>query len=247
MAPLCAFGFDMSKRRGVRLLIAGQDGFVTEARDVLRAGLETARWVSVDDIGARHRGANSVRTQIGKQDFTRLGTVQSKSRLHVLTLLSAAQGDNVLNDAALDPMRDRGLAGPLIARLADSAERHCTSPVAWAVHLERLGSGGSLAPTRALPLLWGGVAAQGLLRAAVIFSDDAGQFGVGSDALCSVHAEHPEHRLDTVSDQKRAAQPDLALLRRSQDPSRRRLAPAAKRGARACRSHLPTTDRVRHD
>jgi hypothetical protein len=29
----------------MRLLIAGQDGFMTEARDVLRAGLANAAWV----------------------------------------------------------------------------------------------------------------------------------------------------------------------------------------------------------
>ncbi|PZW39303.1 hypothetical protein C8P66_13038 [Humitalea rosea] len=47
-------GIDISKRQLMRLLIASQDGFVDEARDVLRAGLETARWISLDDTGARH-------------------------------------------------------------------------------------------------------------------------------------------------------------------------------------------------
>ena len=46
----------------MRLLIAGQDGFVAEARDVLRAGLQTAPWISVDHTGARHAGANGVCT-----------------------------------------------------------------------------------------------------------------------------------------------------------------------------------------
>jgi hypothetical protein len=31
----------------MRLLIAGQDGFLTEARGILRAGLGDAAWVSV--------------------------------------------------------------------------------------------------------------------------------------------------------------------------------------------------------
>ncbi|PZW51081.1 hypothetical protein C8P66_101299 [Humitalea rosea] len=72
-----------------RLLIAGQDGFITEARDVLWAGLETAPWISVDDTGARHAGANGVCTQIGNQDFTWFGTTTSKSRLNFLGLLRA--------------------------------------------------------------------------------------------------------------------------------------------------------------
>jgi hypothetical protein len=53
----------------MRLLIAQQDDFLTETREVLRAGLETADWVTVDDTGARHRGANGFRTQIDNDSF----------------------------------------------------------------------------------------------------------------------------------------------------------------------------------
>src|ERR1051325_11018575 len=95
-------------------LIAGQDAFVTEARDVLRAGLETADWITVDDTGARHKGANGVCTQIGNDDFTWFGTTNSKSRLNFLDLLRAGYSDYVINDAALAYMRERALAGPVV-------------------------------------------------------------------------------------------------------------------------------------
>ena len=65
VTQLRAIGIDISQRQLMRLLIAGQDGFVAEARDVLRAGLLTAPWIWVDDTGARHTGANGVCTQIG--------------------------------------------------------------------------------------------------------------------------------------------------------------------------------------
>jgi hypothetical protein len=55
LALLQAIGVGISKRQLVRLLIEGQDAFLREARDVLRAGLETARWITVDDTGARHK------------------------------------------------------------------------------------------------------------------------------------------------------------------------------------------------
>jgi len=42
---LKAIGIEISKRQVVRLLIDGQDRFQDEARDVLRAGLETSPWV----------------------------------------------------------------------------------------------------------------------------------------------------------------------------------------------------------
>ena len=55
VALLRALGIVISKRQVVRLLIEGQDGFLDEARDVLRAGLSSAAWITVDDTGARHK------------------------------------------------------------------------------------------------------------------------------------------------------------------------------------------------
>jgi len=48
-----------------RLLTEGQERFLDEARDVLRAGLAISPWISVDDTGARHRATNGFCTQIG--------------------------------------------------------------------------------------------------------------------------------------------------------------------------------------
>ena len=45
---LGAIGIEVSKRQVVRLLIDRQDSFLSEAQEVLRAGLASARWVSVD-------------------------------------------------------------------------------------------------------------------------------------------------------------------------------------------------------
>jgi hypothetical protein len=89
-SQLRAVGFDISRRQVMRLLIAGQDGFLAEAQDVLRAGLTHAAWVSVDDTGARHKAANGVCTQIGNDHFAWFGSTASKSRLNFLDLLRAA-------------------------------------------------------------------------------------------------------------------------------------------------------------
>ncbi|MCY7370565.1 MAG: transposase [Polaromonas sp.] len=217
VTQLRAIGIDISQRQVMRLLIAGQDGFVAEARDVLRAGLQTAPWISVDDTGARHAGANGVCTQIGRQHSTWFGTTASKSRLNFLGLLRAGHTDHVINDAALAYMRGRGLAGPLIARLADDARGHFANSAAWTAHLDRLGIHGlegSLGPARIATegALWGSIAAHGFLRDAVILSDDAGQFDVGRHALCWVHAERLVHRLDTFTDDQHAAQQQMRGL-----------------------------------
>ena len=63
-AQLHAVGLRTSKRQMVRLLIDRQDGFLVESRDVLRAGLRTASWITVDDTGARHAGRNGFCTHM---------------------------------------------------------------------------------------------------------------------------------------------------------------------------------------
>ena len=60
----------ISKRQLQRLLTEKHEGFITEAQDVLRAGLETSLWISVDDTGGRQKGRNGYRTQVGSDWFT---------------------------------------------------------------------------------------------------------------------------------------------------------------------------------
>jgi hypothetical protein len=55
---LRSVGVAISKRPLPRLLTDQQEQFTAESRDVLRAGLETAPYVSVDDTGARHQPKN---------------------------------------------------------------------------------------------------------------------------------------------------------------------------------------------
>ncbi len=56
-ALLADLGVIVSKRQLVRLLIDNQDAFLDEAREVLRTGLDTAPWITVDDTGARHKAS----------------------------------------------------------------------------------------------------------------------------------------------------------------------------------------------
>jgi len=236
VAQLRAIGILISKRQVVRLLNAGQDAFLAEAREVLRAGLSTAGWISVDDTGARHKHQNGVCTQLGNDHFAAFATTASKSRLNFLEVLRAGFTDYVVNAEALAYMRQRALAGAVIDRLAADAERHFPDAAAWRRHLERLGIVGLTVtpdPARIATegAVWGSVKAHGLLPDTVILSDDAGQFALDRHALCWVHAERLVHKLDTFTDRQHAAQQlvraliwwlyaDLKAYRRA--PERRR-------------------------
>jgi hypothetical protein len=210
-ALLQSVGVSISKRQVQRLLTDKQEDFVTEAQDVLRAGLETSPYVSVDDTGARHAGKNGYCTQVGNDRFTWFGTRSSKSRLNFLDLLRAGHTDYVLNDAAYDDMRRHALSAPLIARLTAQPETRFADQAAWLAHLERLGFTGLKVmpdPVRVATegALWGSVQSHKFLCDAVVLSDDAGQFNVGRHALCWIHAERLVHKLETFTDKHRAAQ-----------------------------------------
>jgi Transposase IS66 family len=222
VALLQSLGLAISKREIQRLLTETQDGFLAEARDVLGAGLEASSWVSVDDTGARHKAKNGFCTPIGNDWFTWFGTRSAKSRLNFLDLLRAGHTDYVLNEAAFDYLRNRGLPGPLIARLAEAGETHFADQSAWQAHLDRLDI---VSPAKSgLAVIqdpvtiategaqWGSIQAHGFLHDAVVLSDDAGQFDIGLHALCWVHAERLVHKLEAFTDLHRAAQQRMRKL-----------------------------------
>ena len=211
LALLRSMGIAISNRQLVRLLNENHEGFIAEARNVLRAGLETSPWVTVDDTGARHAGKNGFCTQIGNEWFTWFRTRSSKSRLNFLDLLRAGHTDYVLNDAAYDYMRNQGLPAATIARLKAEPETRFSDQAAWQAHLDRLGFNTLKVTPEPLRVategaLWGSVQAHEFLCDAVVLSDDAGQFNIGRHALCWVHAERLVHKLETFTDQHRAAQ-----------------------------------------
>jgi hypothetical protein len=214
---LQGIGISISKRRVMRLLLDDQAEFLAEARDVLRAGLQTAGWITVDDTGARHKANNGFCTQIGNGSFAWFGTTKTKSRLNFLDLLRAGYTDYVVNDAALSYMRERALAGPIIALLAQHPDKQFADPQAWQAHLERLGITELTVTPDPVQIategaLWGSIQSHDFLRDAVIVSDDAGQFAVGQHALCWIHAERLIHKLDTFTDHQRAAQQQVRSL-----------------------------------
>jgi hypothetical protein len=216
-ALLQSVGLSISKREVERLLIEKHDDFLAENRDVLRAGLQTSPWISVDDTGARHKVANGFCTQIGNDRFTWFGTRPSKSRLNFLDLLRAGHTDFVLNAAAFDYMRSRALSAPLIARLAGQPETTFADQAAWQAHLDRLGFTGLTVTPDPVQIategaIWGSIHAHDFLRDAVVLSDDAGQFAVARHALCWVHAERLVHKLDAFTDHNRAAQQKVRKL-----------------------------------
>jgi len=207
---LNSVGVTISKRQVVRLLTTKSADLVDEAKAVLRAGLESAAWITVDDTGARHRARNGVTTQIGDERFAFFATTGSKSRQNFLEILRAGHQDYVLNGAAFAYMRAHALAGPVIDQLSAEPIQHFPDEAAWQAHLDGLG----ISQLRVHPnpqkiategALLGSIDHHGLLDHTVIVSDGAGQFRIGAHALCWVHAERLVHKLIPFNDLQRLA------------------------------------------
>ena len=217
-ALLAGIGVEISKRQVVRLLTSRLDDLIAEDQEVLRAGLATARWVTVDDTAARHARRDGVTTQIGDDRFTAFRTGASKSRQAFLSILRAGHGEYIVNTAALDYMRSRALAGPVVERLAAHPAKVFADEAAWTAHLAALGLDRLTVtpdPVRIATegALWGAIQAHRLLPGTVIVSDDAGQFRVGTHALCWVHAERLVHELvPATAEQRRAVEVTRALV-----------------------------------
>ena len=190
VALLNGMGVVISKRQVVRLLTAKLETFRAEDEAVLKAGLGGA-YVTVDDTGARHAGKSGYTTQIGSHNFTAFRTGPSKSRLAFLSRLSGGASLYVINEAALEYMKERGLPLAAIGKFKEHKTQIFSSAADWERHLQALGLNElNVTPDPALiaseAALWGAIRHQGLLPDTVIVSDDAGQFRVGAHALCRV-------------------------------------------------------------
>ncbi|MFK3781802.1 transposase [Agrobacterium sp. NPDC089420] len=191
-------GVEISKRQVIRFLTQGMEGFHAEDAAVLHAGLVSAPYVTVDDTGARHANRNFHTTHIGGEHFTAFRTAPAKSRLNFLALLRGNYQDYVLNDAAFTFLEDRQVDPAVLARLNTHEPQRFANQVPFLQHLAEHGI--DIFDTETLrPFaeagIWGAIRHHGLVGNAVIVSDDAGQFRVGTHALCWVHAERLLHKL----------------------------------------------------
>ncbi|ESQ75932.1 hypothetical protein ABENE_23455 [Asticcacaulis benevestitus DSM 16100 = ATCC BAA-896] len=197
---LNGMGLDISKRQVVRFLSEGLEDLITEDQDVLKAGLETASWISVDDTGARHNRQDAYTTQFGDGRFTVFRTGPTKSRRRFLYDLQCGRQDYVINEVAQAHMQRLNLPEPLIAKLWSHPDKRFSSEASFTAHLKSLGFDAlkiTPDPTKVATeaALWAAVKEQGRLDGTVVISDGAGQFRVEDQALCWVHAERLIYKL----------------------------------------------------
>jgi hypothetical protein len=140
-AQLNGLGVRISKGEIVTILTASKDVFHSEKDAILETGLATARWVTVDDTGARHAGRDEYTTHIGDDRFAWFATRPSKSRLNFLNLLRAGDPDYVINAAALAYLGEHGVPESIVAALLAAGPRSFADNAACQAHPDSFGLG----------------------------------------------------------------------------------------------------------
>jgi hypothetical protein len=199
---LNGISLSISKREVVRLLTADLELFEQEDLAILKAGLVSSPYITVDDTGARHARRPGVTTQIGGERFTVFRTSRSKSRLNFLSLLRAGCNEYVVNEAALEYLRRQPVEAAVIARLTKLQGQVFRSDLEWLEQLARCSINifdRPLLQTLNEAATWGAIRHNGLMENTVVVSDDAGQFRVAQHALCWVHAERHLQKLMPAS------------------------------------------------
>jgi hypothetical protein len=202
LAQLKGLGVRISKGQIVTILTANKDVFHAEKDAILEAGLATARWVTVDDTGARHAGRAEYTTHIGDDRFAWFATRPSKSRLNFLDLLRAGHPDYVINATAAAYLVEHKVADAVITSLLSHERQSFADDAAWQAHLDSFGLGAGCRRRVTEAAMVGSIVARGLLTDTVIVSDEAGQFDVFQHALCWIHAERHLRRIVCVTDEQ---------------------------------------------
>ena len=187
------------------ILTENKQIFHEEKAELLTAGLATAKYIQVDDTGARHEGKNGYCTQVGNEFFAYFESTDSKSRLNFLKVLRGEHRDYAINEIAVDYWKKYGLATSLIASLTEGPALFIDA-AAWNERLQALG----IITPRLVRIttegaLLGSLIAHGVSPELVVLSDGAGQFNILVHAACWVHAERPLTRMIPHNEQHRLA------------------------------------------
>lgn len=209
LEELLEIGIDISAGQINRIITEGHDSFHAEKGEILRTGLEVSSYVNVDDTGARHKGKNGHCTYIGNELFAWFESTASKSRINFLGLLRAGYKDYVLDDTALEYMRQNKLPQAQLRRIEAIGSGTYANDAEWKAllatlefvqeHHIRIATEGSLMAS---------VLEHGVSPGLGIVSDDAGQFNVLVHGLCWIHAERTINKLVGCSDEQRKALED---------------------------------------
>ena len=170
------------------------------SNEILRAGLQHAPYVHVDDTGARHGAKNGYCTNIGGEHFAYFATTGSKSRNNFLNLLSGGLQDLEINDECILHRLRSGVKDHILHAFEAKKTKRYKTEQGIKRSLTRPGIGDAKVTGICIEAAKiGFVNVRCRKCGQIIVSDRAGQFAVGKNAGCWVHAERPLRKLSATT------------------------------------------------
>ena len=190
-----------------KILTEGHDDFHQEKEELLAAGLAGSDYLQVDDTGARHQGKNGYCLFVGNPMFAYFHSSDSKSRINFLSCLQGQKSLYLLNDVAVEYMKQVKMADKWVTALLASGEQSFASEDDWENFLNDLGCKAAQSRRQATEgVLKAALMTQHRLKTLIIHSDGARQFDtVFQHGLCWFHAGRPLDKLIPANDLERAA------------------------------------------
>jgi hypothetical protein len=181
-----------------------------EYEEVREAGLQTAENLGVDDTGARHKGKNGSCLVLQNEDFAYFKTTDSKSRINFLLALRGPYNDYVLNEHAIEYIKQFKHKDELIPILEQHLNTKCDTAEQFQNFLERIGINKFNTGKKSLTIIeegaiLGSAIEHDLNPATKLMSDAAGQFNllILIHALCWIHMERGIKKLVPLDDDER--------------------------------------------
>lgn len=185
-----------------RLLVESKELFHEEKEELLAAGIAAKGGIQVDDIGARHNGANAYTTVIGNELFASFSTNASKSRINFLQLLHGGRAKYVLNDDAFSYLMEQNPESTLASSFIESDLNRVMDETEFKTLLnERSIISASAVRLVTEASLYASLIELGIPRDLRIHADDAKQFAVFILSLCWVHEERHYRKLRALTDE----------------------------------------------
>lgn len=211
LEQLTARGVLISAGQLNNILIESKEAFQEEVNELLSAGVEADRQIQTDDTGGRHKGKNQYTTIIGNRWFSFFATTDSKSRVNFLRLLQQGKNEYLINEDAVEYLKESSSADFLTAYAALSKGAKFTTSADWEQFLkERNITKASEIRFMTEAALYASLISNGMPANMGVHADDAGQFDVFVRSLCWIHEERHYRKLIMTTDQARA---DLAKVR----------------------------------
>lgn len=205
LEQLRALGFLISAGQLNNIIIENKNAFVQEVTELLPAAVKAEEQVQTDDTGGRHKGKNQYTTIIGNSFFSIFATTGSKSRINFLKLLQCGKEEYLINEDALEYLKQMQLPSYFPGYIALSLGEKFTTLAGW----EQFLKGRNITKEGEIRFLteaalYANAIQNGIPRNLGVHSDDAGQFDVFFHSLCWIHEERHYRKLIMTTDEARA-------------------------------------------